>query len=128
MDIPYYIWSPDYFRTSGGVKVLYRLCSDLNKKGQKAFILGKNLNPELNCPQFNEKEVPQRSIAIYPEIVFGNPFNSKVVIRYILNERGITTERKDYEDGHDLLISFSKKLAPTTETPILTIPICDPEK
>lgn len=106
--LPYYIYAPPYRRTSGGVKVLYQLCHDLINKGCEAYI---NIDPSLVC---------QKSITIYPEVTRGNPLKSQYTVRYILNDRGITTTWKDYNDGYSLRVAFSNKLRVSKNDLVLT--------
>jgi len=72
---PYSIFLPPYSHTSGGIKVMWGLYGALLAKGQ---IIHPNV-------KYNNEDF----IAIYPEIVEGNPLGAKYVVRYILNEPGI---------------------------------------
>jgi hypothetical protein len=72
---PYTIYSPEYNLTSGGVRVLYGLRSWLEIKGQEVYM--------------NEQK--KGAIAVYPEIIHGNPLNGEKVVRYILQKPGLMT-------------------------------------
>lgn len=72
----YNIWSPPFDPLSGGIRVLYGLKAWLETRGQIVYING---SPK------------EDFIAIYPEIVNGNPFNAKHVVRYILQKPGLMT-------------------------------------
>lgn len=72
---PYNIWSPKYDVTSGGIRVLHGLRSWLEIKGQEVYM--------------NEEK--KGAIAIYPEIVNGNPLNGEKVVRYVLQKPGLMT-------------------------------------
>lgn len=71
---PYVIVSPDYNPVSGGIKVMWALYGYLLSKGVEVYM---NKRPEVDC------------IAIYPEILHGNPVNTRYVVRYILNTPGV---------------------------------------
>jgi O-antigen biosynthesis protein len=93
--IPYLTWSYDYSHATGGVKVLHRLCHELNEAGQEAYVSG-SPNPEWNTPQSGPFPTTDEAhhwvagdwIAIYPEVVSGNPWNAPRVVRYVLNNPG----------------------------------------
>jgi hypothetical protein len=70
----YSVFTPEFDPLSGGIRVMWALCGWLLAKGQIA----------LTNVKFTDDFV-----AIYPEIVHGNPFNAKRVIRYILNKPGV---------------------------------------
>lgn len=74
MSKPYTIVCPPYDPVSGGIKVMWALYGYLLSKGVEVYM--------------NER--PGRPvIAIYPEIVNGNPANAETVVRYILNKPGV---------------------------------------
>lgn len=94
---PYYISSPPWTHKSSGVRVLHLLVHVLNESGQKAYLIPLgggpyNRNPNLNTPLldpdyenfYNYSEI--QPIAVYPDIVIGNPYNCKKVVRYLLAE------------------------------------------
>lgn len=74
---PYSILIPGSFPeldiTSGGIRVMYGLYGALLAKGQIVYPNG---------------SVTDESIGIYPEIITGNPLNTKHIVRYILNKPG----------------------------------------
>lgn len=95
--LPYYIAAPSWTHKSSGVRVLHLLVHALNEYGQKAFLIPLNSgpfcrNPYLNTPLldvdyenfYNHAEI--HPIAVYPDIVIGNPYNCKKVVRYLLAE------------------------------------------
>lgn len=73
---PYTIVSPDYNHTSGGIKVMWGLFGHLLARGHEVYM---NRRPARD------------TIAIYPEIVGGNPAGATTIVRYILNELGVMT-------------------------------------
>lgn len=68
--VSYNILSPEYNHTFGGIRALHQLAKEINHRGYKATI--NSLDPE--------------PIAVYPEIVSGNPFNSERRVRWLLND------------------------------------------
>lgn len=110
---PYSIMSPPFSVTSGGIRVMYGLYGWLLAKGQIAF---------LNAT-FENKDF----IAIYPEIVNGNPMEAENVVRYILAPLGEMssygeTGPTSYDKG-DLIYSFSKMIYDTDDEHTLFLPI-----
>ena len=94
---PYYVAAPSWTHKSSGVRVLHLLVHALNESGQKAYLIPFDngnfcRNPHLNTPLldsnyeqfYNYLEI--EPIIIYPEIVRGNPYNGKKVVRYLLAE------------------------------------------
>lgn len=71
---PYSLWTPEFETTSGGIRVMWGLFGWLLAKGQVAITNGKWNN---------------EFVAIYPEIVNGNPLEGTKVIRYILQTPGV---------------------------------------
>jgi len=72
---PYSIFLPNFDTTSGGIRVLWGLYGALLLRGQIVVP-----NAKFNHDDF---------IAIYPEIVQGNPLGARHVVRWILNEPGV---------------------------------------
>ncbi len=92
---PYYIYAPDYRDTSSGVCVMHFLCHALNISGQEAYVVGCTVvNPNLRTPALTDvvrhvhKVRGVSPIAVYPEVISGNPLGSPVVVRYMLNRDG----------------------------------------
>ena len=104
------IVAPAYSTRSGGIMVLHQLCAELNRAGYKTglvlitegsqatqgFKFGYSNNSAFLDPQgdyydfFTDKSISEvnafiaNSIAIYPDIIIGNPLNSKVFCTYVL--------------------------------------------
>jgi hypothetical protein len=85
---------PSYDSSVGGSIVLHKLCDMLLTLGYDAYLQPtEKLNSSLDVFWVNEEYKYQitnsidaeNDIAIYPEIQPGNPFGTKKVIRYILN-------------------------------------------
>lgn len=90
-NFPYFIIAPDYRDSSAGVQVMHRLCHLLNESGRRAWMVNCKVNPEWNTPAVTGKELRDYRlrgglfIAVYPEVVSGNPHQAPVVVRYMLN-------------------------------------------
>lgn len=112
---PYYIYAPDYRRSSSGIRVLHMLCDALIRSGHEAYVTARQLCPEFMTPRLTDDVIDaHRSqgvepIVVYPEIVDGNPLQGGVVVRYILNRPGfIEGEGRFAED--DILYAYSRDL------------------
>lgn len=112
---PYYIYAPDYRRSSAGIRVMHMLCDVLNRSGQEAYITASVLNPRLMTPQLTDSvvELHRRQnlepIVVYPEIVDGNPLNGSTVVRYLLNLPGFIEGQGKY-GGNDLMFAYMRRL------------------
>ena len=72
---PYIIFTPPFKITSGGIRVMWGIYGWLLAKGQIVYA--------------NETIQGQDSIAIYPEVIHGNPLEATKIVRYILNKPGL---------------------------------------
>ncbi|SCW34038.1 Glycosyl transferase family 2 [Pseudomonas peli] len=112
---PYYIYAPDYRRTSAGVRVMHMLCDALMRTGHEAYVTASVLNPELMTPQLTDGVVKLHRtqglepITVYPEIVEGNPLNAGVVARYLLNRPGFIEGSGKFGE-EDILFAYSRDL------------------
>lgn len=94
----YLVWSFDYYHDSAGQKVMHRLCHELNEVGQEAFVGFPKTNPAWNTPYHAGPFRGRREwIAVYPEIVRGNPWRAPRVVRYVLNNPGKLGGDKTYD-------------------------------
>jgi len=111
----YIIATPSYNPESGGIMTLHQLCHLLNEiseayvfpmprgaiinhlnlthvenvvKEEKFFSQNFHTSPDLNTPLFSGNVELDKAVAIYPEILFGNPFQFKNVARWILFHSG----------------------------------------
>lgn len=99
---PYYIYAPDYRRSSAGIRVMHMLCDALNRSGHEAYVVCSVLNPQLITPCLTDEVMALHRaqglepIVVYPEIIDGNPLAGKVVVRYLLNKPGHLGGTGDY--------------------------------
>lgn len=128
LNAPYYIYGLDYRQQSAGVRVLHYLCHTLNELGEEAYIFANVTSPYLRTPQLSEEvmlrhaSIGRQPIAVYPEIVPGNPMQAPVVARWLLNKPGhIGGDLVHHPD--ELLFTYQQKYAPEgAETHPLYIP------
>jgi hypothetical protein len=85
--MPYLIWSYEYRHASAGPKALHRLCHELNEVGERAYVAHTPTNPEWNTPTHGSS-FDGEWIAVYPEVVSGNPWGAPRVARWVLNVPG----------------------------------------
>jgi O-antigen biosynthesis protein len=105
MALAYKIWSPPYRHNCGGIKVLFKLNELLLKRGYDSRIV-------LDGEPIQNDELDY--IAVYPEVVSGNPWVAKNVVRYILYFPGINGGQKEF-DQNEVKFTFLKQYynAPT---------------
>lgn len=92
---PFYILAPDFRHSSAGVRNLHYLCHTLNELGYEAYIAGASKTSiHLRTPLLDVATMERHfragamPVAVYPEIVSGNPLNLPVVARWLLNVPG----------------------------------------
>ncbi len=131
---PYYIFSPSYTDASSGIRALHYLCHALNLMGRDAYMCGSSAgNTKIKTPFLtmdlaaDHKSRGLVPIAVYPEILSGNPLGAQVVVRYCLNKIGFILGN-DIQAGSDDLYfyydtSFVKSGDPCNG--ILSVPVTD---
>ncbi|WP_085677763.1 MULTISPECIES: glycosyltransferase [unclassified Pseudomonas] len=134
---PYYILAPDYRETSSGVASLHYLCHVLNLNGREAYICsGQVVNPNLKTPlldpltQKRHRDEGKVPVAVYPEVVVGNPLGCDVVARFLLNFEGFLTGKSMQAAGSDLLFYSGALIAARHGYPdgdLLCLPTIDVE-
>lgn len=125
---PYFIWSPPYTHTSSGVITLHLLCHLLNEMGERAYLVpndytGYVVNPELNTPiipTYHSNFYENNFIAVYSDLVRGNPFNAKHVVRMLLAPRGAYGGDSAFPDTDQVWGAL-----PSLADNVLRIPVCD---
>jgi len=125
------IVAPPYNQSSAGSKVLHFLCHSLNQVGVKASLIlldprdssnnsfissaDKSVFHEIyNTPaikSFDEIDFTN-DIVVYPEIIIGNPLNSKKVVRYMLNKNGFITGNLITFHPEEFILSYQKIFEP----------------
>ena len=88
-----FVASPPYKDSIGGIIVLHKLVSVLNKIGHEAYLTtipeffggGQFAFSSRFETPFSQDFDRENDIIVYPEIVNGNPLGGKKVVRYILN-------------------------------------------
>lgn len=129
---PYYVVAPDYIRQSAGIRVMHQFCAALRRSGQEAWISTGRVNNQLDTPVLTNdvrrrnEEIGRIPIAVYPEVIGGNPLQSHVVTRYILNTPGLFGEKPRYKHS-DLLFSYANALNAELESSwgVLFLPCID---
>lgn len=130
---PYYVMAPDYLRQSAGTRAMHLLCHLLNRSGEEAYIVARVTDPGLHTPlltpeiEIRHKQAGARPIAIYPEIVFGNPLGASSVARFILNHPGLINGPKTFPES-ELLFFYNQEYAtslPERQPQLLQIPLID---
>lgn len=112
---PYYIVAPDYRRNSAGIRVMHMLCDALNRAGYEAYVSTQAVSPNLMTPVLTgvarifHKRVGVEPIAVYPEVVSGNPYAADVVARYILNIPGFLSAIEPFGPD-DIRFAFGRSL------------------
>ncbi len=123
--IVFYIVAPPYTTQSAGIRVLHLLCHLINTHGGSAFILyepkvlpkaaNKYLNSKLSTTLLStfdlkkHKRLSLKIIVIYPEIIWGNPYHSSRVARYLLNFPGLL-KGPSYYKMTDFVFSYSESI------------------
>lgn len=130
---PYYIYAPPYTQTSCGIRLLHSLCHILNELGQEAYIYTNagGVVLHLRTPILTDEIVKQHQsvgllpIGVYPEIVSGNPINTPVVARWILNKPGHLGGDREY-DASELVFNWDHWLIDAgTDSEFLLLPFVD---
>ena len=108
---PYYIFGFNYRRSSAGIRVMHMLCDALIRSGHEAYIAAEVFSPDLMTPKLTDAVIAQHRavgvnpIAVYPEVVDGNPLNCGVVVRYLLNKPGFIAGNGEYGEN-DLFFAY----------------------
>lgn len=130
---PYYIMAPDYKESSAGIQCLHYLCHALNLEGAQAYMAGcQSTSAALHTPLLTQ-EVQDRharqgvaAIAVYPEIVTGNPLSAPVSVRYMLNKEGVLNGNRIDAGSDDLRFYFREEFRdPAAPGDILRLPMID---
>jgi hypothetical protein len=109
------IANPGWSDTSNGILMLFRLCHYLNEFGENAFMLanegipdekpghGLNVGKSITRKEYEALD-PAKTVAVYPEMVYGNPLDAKIVVRWILNTPGVAGGDGKFDAGDFIFI------------------------
>ncbi len=127
---PFIIAAPKYSHHSAGVRLLHTLCEELNLCGYPAYLIFYQFKPgkadfftsedaSFYCDTHQHirrlpvsedmsryRDLIDRGIVVYPEVIQGNPLNARRVARYVLNY----PEANRYpmlESPSDFIVSFN---------------------
>jgi hypothetical protein len=137
---PYFVVAPAYRRSSIGIRCLHLLVHWLNRLGQSAWIVpydkrpGLRTDPNLITPELTPDILAYHNrqrlapIAVYPEIVYGNPLRARTVVRFLLNFPGILGGDATVA-ADEIVFGFSRVLAEAGGAPenVLHMPVLDTE-
>jgi hypothetical protein len=117
----FYIYAPIYRENAAGIRVLYYLCEELNKRKCDAFIV---LSDQRSTHKEQDSEQPVLTITdleshtqdgripivIYSETIPGNPMNAQKVVRYFLNFPGALGTGNNRVQADEMKIAYSKNI------------------
>jgi len=111
-------WPSGYNENSGGVTVLHYLGKLLKDRNINVKMFS-NAGPNEIFSDFTNVVDSENTITIYPEIIAGNPLQTKYVIRWILAEVGVNTNKNipNTWNKNDLVYYFltEKKMSDSPE-------------
>lgn len=112
INVPFYIFAPDFRDSSGGIRVLHYLCHILNEIGEEAYLVNTRIaSPRLRTPLLTFSILKQHFLAgqnpatIYPEVVSDNPLNTPLIVRWLLNIPGHLGKPVEFE-AKDLIYYY----------------------
>ena len=116
------IVSPGWSDTSNGILMLFRLCHYLNEFGENAFMLandethlekpghGLNIGKPITRREF-EAMNHRKTVAVYCEMIYGNPLDAKIIVRWLLNAPGVAGGDGKFE-ADDFIFIYSDYFKP----------------
>jgi predicted O-linked N-acetylglucosamine transferase (SPINDLY family) len=132
LNAPYYVVTPPFRQTSGGIRAMHYLCHALNLIGQEAYVDTSTVATYLRTPVLTEDikafhvHCGRKPIVIYPEVVNDNPLNAEHVVRYLLNNAGKINYRPLKWQSSDLIYSHGVDIIPSgVHAELLQIPLID---
>ncbi len=125
---PYVIVTPSYRDISAGVRALHLLCHALNQVGEKAYLVftqhPSRINYALDTPvasaQFHD------FIAVYPDIVRGDPLNAPRIVRWLLGDPKVTGGQTSFPKEESVWGYSKKTVACGGGDKVLCLPVSDP--
>jgi hypothetical protein len=125
---PYVLAGANFERASAGTRACHRLVHELNQRGLRAYSLG------ITNPDWDETRLTREgsvlmcavagAVAVYPEVLTGNPLKARRVARWVLNTPGYLAGDAAY-DASELVFTWSKRFYDTDR--VLTIAVIEPE-
>ena len=112
------IYSFNYDWKSGGNQVLHDLGKILSKD-YTTYVFGTTsvFDSKAICVNIDKAKqiaIEDNVITIYPEVISGNPFNAKNVVRYVLYYPGWHAGDKEYSDD-ELIITYNNEFVKDTK-------------
>ena len=112
------IYSFNYDWKSGGNQVLHDLGKILSQD-YTTYVFGTTTVFDskaicVNIDKAKEIAIEDDVITIYPEVISGNPFNAKNVVRYVLYYPGWHAGDKEYSDD-ELIITYNNEYVKDTK-------------
>jgi hypothetical protein len=112
------IYSFNYDWKSGGNQVLHDLGKILSEH-YTTYVFGTTTVFDskaicVNIDKAKEIAIQDNVITIYPEVISGNPFNAKNVVRYVLYYPGWHAGDKEYSDD-ELIITYNNEYVKDTK-------------
>jgi len=127
--LKFVIWSPEYTEGIGDVIALHLLAKNLAEEGYHVVISSGKTMPNskaLTINRINELVLtPNETVVIYPEIVIGNPFNAKHVVRWLLHTPG-TNGGDGFYERHDLVYKLCEEISAPDESRVKGLLRMDP--
>lgn len=125
---PYVLAGANFESASAGCRACHRLVHELNVRGLRAYSLGR-INPEWNETRLTREGAwlmcaVAGAVAVYPEVVTGNPLRARTVARWVLNTPGYIGGEAAY-DPSELVFTWSKRFYDTDR--VLTVSVIEPE-
>lgn len=117
----YVVIAPPYSK-SAGVRALYALSDLLEARGFQAPVLCHEECSGHHCISSFTREMQKEDIAIYPEIVWGNPLQFRHVVRYVLYFPGRLGGMQHFSSD-EYVVTWDK--AYLKGVPELTLPLLD---
>jgi hypothetical protein len=103
----FFIWTPEYNEFSGGIMSLHILAKMLADKDNDVTVSSKDTMKNSRAKTNKNESLSEDTMVIYPEIITGNPYNSKHVTRWLLNTPGVIGGDGVY-DENDLIYKYSE--------------------
>lgn len=103
---PYFIFTPEWSKYSAGVVVLHTLAHRLSQMGMSVYLHTGIQNPAWKkLPTVNEFKGDRNNVvAVYPDIVNGNPYKCKYVARYFLHIPGFFGGQTEFDKKEMLFV------------------------